>query len=79
MSDSEQRPTVIGGRHGSPTVTVALPFSNIVQVDRAVRDAVCELAVLVARLAEGATGDIEELAGVAAAATALAERLASDD
>jgi hypothetical protein len=41
----------IGGRHGSPTVTVALPFSTITTVDGDLRAAVAELATLVARLA----------------------------
>jgi hypothetical protein len=76
MSDTEERRTVIGGRHGSPTVTIAFPFSNMVNVDRELRDVVAELASLVARLAEQATGpDTEELAAVRVAAEELAERL----
>ena len=51
MVDHRRRGTVIGGRHGSPTVTLALPFSNIVNLDSELRDAVADLASLVAQLA----------------------------
>jgi hypothetical protein len=63
----------VGGRHGSPTVTVAMPFSKVVSVDTELRDAVAELARLVARLAT-ADDDVErEL--VRAAANELVSRL----
>ena len=75
----EQTPrrTVIGGRHGSPTVTVALPFANITNIDSDLRDAVADLAALVARLAEHtAAGSTAEIDLVREAATDLATRLA---
>jgi len=81
MGDREDllaRRTVIGGRHGSPTVTVALPFSQITNVDAELRDAVAELATLVARLAAHASGgDETEAALVHDAAEALAARLST--
>jgi hypothetical protein len=78
MSDLEsgsqpKQQNVVGGRHGSPTVTVAMPFSNVVSVDTELREAVAELARLVARLAS-ATDDAErEL--MRTAADELASRL----
>jgi hypothetical protein len=73
-----QRGPVIGGRHGSPTVTVALPFSNITNVDSELRDAVVDLALLVAELAAHTTaGDTSEMAEVATSAEELAARLSS--
>jgi hypothetical protein len=83
MGDSEDRAarrTVIGGRHGSPTVTVALPFSKITNIDAELRDAVADLATLVARLtAVSSTGDAAEADLVRAAADAIAARLSSED
>ena len=64
----------IGGRHGSPTFTIALPFSRIVNSDSELRDAVSELATLVSRAAQ-AGGDEAELALVQLAADELATRL----
>lgn len=79
MGESDGRAsgrTVIGGRHGSPTVTVALPFAKITNVDAELRDAVAELAALVARLAEQvAAGSTDEIALVRTAAEELAVRL----
>ena len=72
-NDLKGRPTVIGGRHGSPSVTIALPFAKITTKDEELRDAIAEVATLVARLAAAATDDAErELVRVAA--TELAER-----
>ena len=72
-NELKRAPTVIGGRHGSPSVTIALPFSNIVSKDDELRGAIAELAALVARLATPETDDAErELVRVAA--TELAER-----
>jgi hypothetical protein len=52
--------TVIGGRHGSPSVTIALPFSRISGGDEELRGAVADLARLVAQLAgTPSTGDAE--------------------
>ncbi|MCZ7525835.1 MAG: hypothetical protein M5U14_05255 [Acidimicrobiia bacterium] len=68
--------TFIGGRHGSPTITVAFPFSQVKTTDPEVREAVSELASLVARLAEGLGG--EEGRSLRAAAEAVAERLRLD-
>ena len=65
---------VIGGRHGSPSVTVAFPFSKIANVDSELRGFVEELGLLVARLA-AATTDAERRA-VADAARDLVERMA---
>jgi hypothetical protein len=60
MSDDEIVPagparTNIGGRHGSPTVTVAFPFSNVVHVDAELRGFVEELVRIVERLATATT------------------------
>ena len=72
--EGEVRRTNIGGRYGSPTVTIAWPFSHIVNKDTELRDAVADLALLVARLA--AAGDDEaERAVVLLAAEELATRL----
>ena len=65
--------TVIGGRHGSPSVTVAFPFSKVANVDSELRDFVEELVLLVARLAS-ATTDAERRA-VADASRELLERM----
>jgi len=64
---------VIGGRHGSPSVTVAFPFSKIANVDSELREFVEELVLLVARLA-AATTDAERKA-VAEASRELLERM----
>ena len=87
MSDLEEPPrqsnppmprTAIGGRYGSPTITVALPFARIAQVDTDLRDAVADLAALVARLAQPAsTIDAAEVAAVRQAAEELVQRLAA--
>jgi hypothetical protein len=77
-ADQAARRTVIGGRHGSPTVTVALPFARITNVDPELRDAVADLATLVARLAAHASGGDETEAGlVHDAAEALTARLSA--
>jgi len=73
-----ERRTVIGGRYGSPTVTIALPFSNIVNKDEELRDAIADVAALVARLASAGDDEAQrELVRVAA--EELAERIASSD
>jgi hypothetical protein len=66
--------SVIGGRHGSPTVTVAFPFSKVEQVDSELRGLVEELVILVGRLA-AATTDAERR-DVADAGRELLERMA---
>jgi hypothetical protein len=77
--DDAARRTVIGGRHGSPTVTIALPFSKITSADAELRDAVADLAILVARLAAlPPEGGATEAALVREAAEALAQRLSTD-
>ena len=76
--DPESRRTVIGGRYGSPTITVALPFSNIVNKDEQLRDAVADLATLVARLAAPGA-DEAELALVKTAAEELVASIAAPD
>ncbi|MBK5288163.1 MAG: hypothetical protein JJE46_06825 [Acidimicrobiia bacterium] len=68
---------VIGGRHGSPSVTVALPFSKVANVDSELRGFVEELAGIVAQLAT-ATTDAERRT-VGTAAQNLIERLAPPD
>jgi len=74
--DDDVRRTNIGGRYGSPTFTIALPFSKIMNTDTELRDAVAELAALVARAVE-ARGDEAQLALVQIAADELATRLGS--
>jgi hypothetical protein len=70
--------TVIGGRHGSPSVTIALPFSHLSTVDEDVRDAVADLATFVARPAELTAGtDTEQIGLVRDAAEELASRVSS--
>ena len=68
------RRTNIGGRYGSPTVTIAWPFSNVVNADTELRDAVADLALLVSRLATPGI-DETEIAIVHAAAEELGKRL----
>ena len=76
--DSEARRTVIGGRYGSPTITIALPFARITNGDDELRDAVAELAALVARLAaQSSTADETEAGLVREAAQELADRLSA--
>ena len=72
--ESELRRTNIGGRYGSPTVTIAWPFSNIVNQDTELRQAVADLALLVARLAASGNDEAER-AVVSLAAEELATRL----
>lgn len=64
---------VIGGRHGSPSVTVAFPFSNIANVDSELRGFVEELVQIVGRLAS-ATTDADRRA-VADASRELFDRM----
>jgi hypothetical protein len=68
---------VIGGRHGSPSVTVAFPFSKIAHVDSELRGFVEELVQIVGRLA-AATSDDERRAA-ADASRELLERMAPGD
>ena len=81
MSDAEgkaARRTVIGGRHGSPTVTVALPFARITNVDDELRDTLADLTALVARLASNIDGgDATELALIVTAAEELSARFSA--
>jgi hypothetical protein len=65
--------TVIGGRHGSPSVTVAFPFSNIQNVDSELRGFVEELVQIVGRLAAASTDD--ERKSVAEASRDLFDRM----
>jgi hypothetical protein len=79
MSDDEIVPvgparTNIGGRHGSPTVTVAFPFSNVVHVDAELRGFVEELVRIVERLATATTDDERRVA--ADASRELLDRMA---
>jgi hypothetical protein len=69
--------TVIGGRHGSPSLTIALPFSRISSGNEGLRDAVTDLANLVARLAGAESADEAERALVRNAAEELATRVSS--
>src|SRR5439155_4177585 len=61
--DDDVRRTNIGGRYGSPTFTIALPFGKVVNTDNELRDAIAELATLVSRAAQ-ARGDEAQLAVV---------------
>ena len=74
--DDDVRRTNIGGRYGSPTVTIALPFGKVVNTDNELRDAIAELAMLVSRAAQ-ARDDEAQLALVQKAADELAARLSS--
>ncbi len=78
MDDDELEPrrTNIGGRYGSPTVTIALPFSRIMSTDTELREAVADLAALVARLAT-AVDDEGERAAIARAAAELANQVSA--
>jgi hypothetical protein len=80
MTDSDDAihpPAPHIGRHGSPNVMIAFPFSNISTNEGPLRDAVVELAGLVARLASapGTAEHADERATVRAAAEELAARL----
>ncbi len=72
--DTTPGKTFIGGRHGSPSVSIAFPFSKIANVDSELRELLEELTGLVARLAS-ASSDAER-AEVATAARDLLERVA---
>jgi len=74
VKDDDVPRTNIGGRYGSPTFTIALPFSKIVNTDNELRDAIAELAALVSRVAK-AEGDQAQLALVQKAADDLATRI----
>jgi hypothetical protein len=74
---SAPRPMTVYGRQGSPTITLALPFSRVdVRADDAA-PLVAELAALTARLARaiatlsGAASQQPDLAAIADAADAL--------
>lgn len=77
MDEPTEQPSrrVIGGRHGSPTITVAFPFANVNSFDTELRSALVELAGLVAGLADG-DGDRDTIAD---SARELAARLRDDD
>lgn len=68
---------VIGGRHGSPSVTVAFPFSKIANVDSELRGFVEELVDLVGRLAAASTD--EQRAVVADSSRDLLERMSTGE
>jgi hypothetical protein len=68
--EAELHRTNIGGRYGSPTFTIALPFAKIMSTDSKLREAVADLAALVARLAAAET-DEGERAAIARGAAAL--------
>lgn len=76
MVDSPRDPlprTVIGGRHGSPSVTIAWPFSKVTSVDTDLRTAVTDLARIVAEMATADTAEARAL--LAKRATEIAEQL----
>jgi hypothetical protein len=78
MGESAERAplrTVIGGRHGSPTISIALPFAKITSVDTELRDAVVDLATLVARLSARSPDDAIEAGRIGEAAEAIVARL----
>jgi hypothetical protein len=79
MEQPENKPearTVIGGRHGSPSVTIALPFARITSTDSELRDVVAELATLVAKLAAAVSvGDAPRISLARKATEELADRL----
>ena len=79
--EDKPRQMNIGGRYGSPTITIAWPFSHVTRVDTDLREDLAELAGVVARLAAAAApgtdpGMAGELAAVRQAADDLARRLA---
>jgi len=70
------------GRSGSPTVTIALPFSRVDVTADDAAPAAGEIATLVARLARAAAADPPdraELTEVARAADELVARLGATD
>ena len=72
--------TVIGGRHGSPSVTIALPFAKITRTDSELRDDTAELATLVAQLAAAVSaGDAARISLAGKAAEELADRISARD
>jgi hypothetical protein len=72
--------TVIGGRHGSPSLTIALPFARITRTDSELRDDVAALAALVAQLATSvSSGDAAGIGLSRTAAEELADRISSRD
>jgi len=81
MEQAEGKPgvrTVIGGRHGSPSLTIALPFSKITSADSELRDVVAELATIVAQLgAAVSSGDAARISLSGKAAAELADRISS--
>ena len=81
MEQPEEKPavrTVIGGRHGSPSLTIALPFARITSTDSELRDVVAELATIVAQLAAAASsGDAARISLSGKAAAELADRVSS--
>ena len=83
MEQRDEKPgvrTVIGGRHGSPSVTIALPFARITRTDSQLRDDVAELATLVAQLATAvSSGDAARMSLSRKAVEELAERISSRD
>jgi len=81
MEQPEEKPTartVIGGRHGSPSLTIAVPFAKITSTDSELRDVVAELATLVAQLAAAvSSGDAARIGLSRKAAEELADRITS--
>jgi hypothetical protein len=81
MEPSEEKPssrTVIGGRHDSPSLTIALPFARITNTDTELRDLVGELATLVAQLAVAISSqDAARVSLAGKAAEELASRISS--
>ena len=77
QNDQSMPRTVIGGRHGSPALTIAFPFAlSVTNNDAELHEAVADLAILVARLAEHSlSGDLAELGAVRTAAEELAARV----
>ena len=76
-NDKSLPQTVIGGRHGSPALTIAFPFSRITSSnDSELREAISDLALLVARLAEHSlSGDTAAMSVVRRSAEELATRV----
>ena len=68
---------VIGGRHGSPSVTVAFPFSKIANVDSELRGILEGLVGLVARLAVASSDN--ERRDVAEASRELLDRMTAGE
>ncbi|MGZ4681075.1 MAG: hypothetical protein ACXWCM_13260 [Acidimicrobiales bacterium] len=78
---SQSRRPIAGGRQGSPTITLALPFSRVrVEANDLAFDALAELTELVAQIAEVSAGEAdsarsEELTRLAGEARGLARRI----